>query len=193
MHIGGFLKLSMCDWPGRPAAVVFTQGCNFRCPWCHNPSLVYPDRFGPLLAEKEILEWLFRRKTLLDGVVLSGGEPTIQPDIAEFLLRLKHLNLAVKLDTNGSRPEMVWGILDAGLADWVAVDYKLPARMYGLVSPEGPETAAAVRETVRAVLSLGKGVVRATAVPGIHDGAVLDEMRRDVGADMIVQPWRPPG
>lgn len=192
MRIGGFLKLSMCDWPGRPAAVVFGQGCNFRCPWCHNPTLVPAEPSGPLVPEEEVLEWLAKRKGFLGGVVLSGGEPAVQPDIIEFLLRLKGLGLAVKLDTNGSRPEVVWEALEAGLADWVAVDYKVPARMYGLVSPEGRRAATMAREAARLVLRSGKGVVRTTAVPGIHDEAVLEEMRREVGAEIVVQPWRPP-
>ncbi|MGB9886283.1 MAG: anaerobic ribonucleoside-triphosphate reductase activating protein [Moorellales bacterium] len=194
MRVGGFLRLSLCDWPGRLAAVIFTQGCNFRCPWCHNPSLIPFEPQGPPVPEEEVLEWLARRKGMLGGVVVSGGEPTVQPDILPFLARLKALGFAVKLDTNGSRPQVVAVALGSGLADWVAVDYKVPARMYGMVSPNGPAAARAVLETARTVLLLQKGIVRTTAVPGVHDEAVLEEMRREVGADILVQPWRrPPG
>lgn len=194
LRIGGFLKLSLCDWPGRPAAVIFAQGCNFRCPWCHNPTLVPAEPAGPLVPEEEVLEWLARRRDFLGGVVVSGGEPTVQPDLLSFLAELKALGLAVRLDTNGSRPEVVAAALGAGLADFVAVDYKVPARMYGLVSPEGAGVAYMVRESARLALSCGRGIVRTTAVPGVHDEAALEEMRREVGADILVQPWRrPPG
>ncbi|MBC7092690.1 anaerobic ribonucleoside-triphosphate reductase activating protein [Candidatus Bipolaricaulota bacterium] len=194
MRIGGFLKLSLCDWPGRPAAVVFAQGCNFRCPWCHNPTLVSAEPAGPLIPEEEVLEWLARRRDFLGGVVVSGGEPAVQPDLLSFLAKLKALGLAVKLDTNGSRPEVVAAALGAGLADFVAVDYKVPARMYGMVSSDGLAAAGPVLETVRAVLLVRKGLVRTTAVPGVHDEKILEEMRREAGADILVQPWRrPPG
>ncbi|MCR4419199.1 MAG: anaerobic ribonucleoside-triphosphate reductase activating protein [Clostridia bacterium] len=192
MRIGGFLKLSFCDWPGRPAAVVFTQGCNFRCPWCHNPTLIPAEPEGALIPEEEVLAWLARRRGLLGGVVISGGEPTVQPDLLSFLGRVKSLGLPVQLDTNGSNPGIVAAALQAGLVDRVAVDYKLPARMYGTVCPEGAEGASAVMETVRLVLSAGKGAVRTTAVTGIHDREVIREMEQEVGGYLIVQPWRPP-
>ena len=192
MRVGGFLKLSLCDWPGRPAAVIFTQGCNFRCPWCHNPSLIPFEPQGPPVPEEEVLGWLAWRKGTLGGVVVSGGEPTVQPDILPFLARLKALGFAVKLDTNGSNPGVVAAALAAGLVDWVAVDFKVPARMYAMVTPDGPAAAGAVLETVRTVLLMQKGIVRTTAVPGIHDEAALEEMRREAGTDILVQPWRRP-
>lgn len=191
MRVGGFLKLSLCDWPGRPAAVIFTQGCNFRCPWCHNPWLVSVDPLGPLVPEEEILEWLARRKDLLGGVVVSGGEPTLQPDLAGFLLRLKSSGLAVKLDTNGSRPAVVREALETKLVDWVAVDYKVPARMYTLVCPDDSDVALAVQQTVRLVVESGKGVVRTTVVPEVHTEEVLAEMRTEIGAELLRQPYRP--
>ncbi|MGB9921186.1 MAG: anaerobic ribonucleoside-triphosphate reductase activating protein [Moorellales bacterium] len=193
MRIGGFLKLSLCDWPGRPAAVVFAQGCNFRCPWCHNPTLIPADPAGGLVSEAEILSWLARRRDLLGGVVISGGEPTLQPDLLPFLERIKSLGLAVKLDTNGSRPEVVAAVLTEGLVDWVAVDYKLPAQRYGMVCEAGAGAARAAAETARMVLARQRGLVRTTAVPGIHDDFALAAMRCEVGAEILVQPWRPVG
>jgi pyruvate formate lyase activating enzyme len=191
LRIGGFLKLSLCDWPGRPAAVIFTQGCNFRCPWCHNPTLIPAQPQGPLVPEEEVLDWLARRRDLLGGVVVSGGEPTLQPDLFPFLERIKSLGLAAKLDTNGSRPDVVAAALKSGLIDWVAVDYKLPARRYGMVCQAGAGAARAAVETARMVLAWRRGVVRTTAVPGIHDDLALAEMRREVGSEILVQPWRP--
>lgn len=191
MRIGGFLKTSFCDWPGRLAAVVFAQGCNFRCPWCHNPSLVPHDPAAPLVPEEEVLDWLARRKGMLGGVVVSGGEPTLQPDLLPFLVRLRGLGLAAKLDTNGSRPEVVQQALEAGLVDWVAVDYKVPARLYGLVCPEDPGVAIAVQRTVGLVLGSGRGVVRTTVVPAVHAEEVLAEMRTEIGAELALQPFHP--
>jgi pyruvate formate lyase activating enzyme len=188
VRLGGFLKLSFCDWPGRPAAVVFTQGCNFRCPWCHNPSLVHPHLFGPPVAEEEVLAWLARRHGLLGGVVVSGGEPALQPDLPAFLDRLKALGLAVKLDTNGSRPEVVEDLLAAGLVDQVAVDYKVPAALYpAQVGYAHPERVLA---TVKLVRQRRCGYVRTTVVPGLHTRELLGRMEAETGGIQVFQPFR---
>jgi pyruvate formate lyase activating enzyme len=129
MRIGGLQKLTLSDFPGRVAAVVYTQGCNYRCPYCHNPELVR----GPardLLDPDEVLRFLAQRRGQLDGVVLTGGEPTLQPDLAHFVTRIRALGHAVKLDTNGSRPAVLEALLDAGLLDYVALDLKAPPRRY---------------------------------------------------------------
>lgn len=191
MRLGGLLKLSLCDWPGRPAAVVFTQGCNFRCPWCHNPSLVYPHLFDPPLAEEEILSWLAKRRAMLGGVVISGGEPTLAPDLASFLDRVKAAGLAVKLDTNGSYPEVVEELLRCGLVDEVAVDYKVPAALYAArVGYPHPERVLA---TVALVRRHGRGYVRTTVVPGVHTPEVLARMEQEAGGIEVFQPFRPVG
>ena len=182
MAIGGLLKSSFCDWPGRVAAVVFVRGCNFRCPWCHNPSLVDPARFGPAVPEEEVLGWLARRKGVLDGVVVSGGEPTLWPGLEPFLEEVRRLGFRVKLDTNGSRPDVVRRLKEHGLAECVAADYKLPLRLYGLV---GCRDAGPVAETLRLA-----DWVRTTVVPGVHTDEVLAEMRREFGALGVSAPWR---
>ncbi|MBR5151365.1 MAG: anaerobic ribonucleoside-triphosphate reductase activating protein, partial [Elusimicrobiaceae bacterium] len=107
MKLGGLVKFTLIDFPGRPAAIVFTQGCNFRCRYCHNPELVYPHLFTPSVPEEEIWAFLQRRQGTLEGVVVSGGEPTLQEDLIPFMTRLKALEYQVKLDTNGSRPEVL--------------------------------------------------------------------------------------
>ena len=122
LRIGGLVKLSALDFPGILSAVVFTQGCNFHCPYCHNPELVRP--FGLLKDEPGVLAFLKTRIKLLDGVVISGGEPTIIEDLAEFILKLKGMSYRVKLDTNGSRPEVVEDLVDRHLVDYVALDVK---------------------------------------------------------------------
>jgi pyruvate formate lyase activating enzyme len=129
MRIGGLQKLTLSDFPGRVAAVVYTAGCNYRCPYCHNPELVR----GPpreLLDPGEVLRFLARRHGLLDGVVLTGGEPTLQAGLGDFVTRVRALGFAVKLDTNGSRPGVLESLLEAGLLDYVAMDLKAPPRRY---------------------------------------------------------------
>ncbi len=129
--IGGYEPFTLTDFPGNVAAVVYTQGCNFRCPFCHNGSLLSLERReGADLAVEWILDHLRRRCRQLDGVVLSGGEPTLQPGLEAFLVRVKELDLEVKLDTNGSHPEVIERLLERGLVDAVAMDVKAPPDRY---------------------------------------------------------------
>lgn len=123
MFIKGFQKLTLLDFPGRTACTVFTGGCNFRCPFCHN-SLLVTDMDDAQYTEEEIFEHLERRKNVLDGVAVTGGEPLLQKDIERFLYEIKDKGYAVKLDTNGSFPEKLKDILQLGLADYVAMDIK---------------------------------------------------------------------
>ncbi len=123
MFIKGFQKLTLLDFPGKTACTVFTGGCNFRCPFCHNALLV-TDMDDAQYTEEEIFEHLERRKNVLDGVAVTGGEPLLQKDIERFLYEIKDKGYAVKLDTNGSFPEKLKDILSLGLADYVAMDIK---------------------------------------------------------------------
>lgn len=134
MKIGGLIKFTLIDFPDRPAAVVFTQGCNFRCRYCHNPELVYPHLFAEPVAEEEIYSFLKRRQGTLEGVVVSGGEPTLHEDLPQFLTDLKAMGYATKLDTNGTRPEMLRQLLDAKLLDYIAMDIKAPLEKYSLIT-----------------------------------------------------------
>ena len=124
MKIEGFQKLTLLDFPGKTAATVFTGGCNFRCPFCHNALLVLPEEQPAPFDEEEIFAYLRRRRGVLDGVVVTGGEPLLQSDIGAFLAKLKDFGFLVKLDTNGSNPARLKELLDAGLADYVAMDIK---------------------------------------------------------------------
>lgn len=130
MRIGGYEPSSLVDFPGHVAAVVFTQGCNFRCPWCHNRALVEPKEFGPILSVEFVMDHLERRRGKLSGVVVSGGEPTLQPDLADFLEGVRALGYPTKLDTNGSDPEALERLLARGLVDFVAMDLKAPWERY---------------------------------------------------------------
>uniref|UniRef100_UPI001B7F98CB anaerobic ribonucleoside-triphosphate reductase activating protein n=1 Tax=Desulfovirgula thermocuniculi TaxID=348842 RepID=UPI001B7F98CB len=172
--VGGLLKFSLSDYPGRPAAVVFTRGCNFRCPWCHNPGLVDPARYVPEVPLEGVLRFLERRCRLLDAVVVSGGELTLQPDLLDFLRELKRMGYATKLDTNGSRPGVLRRALGEGLVDCLAVDYKAPLRLYReWIRAESPD---AVLESLCLALEFPGGYIRTTVVPCLHTPEILGEM-----------------
>ncbi len=126
MRIGGFQKFSLIDYPGKISAIIFTQGCNFRCSYCHNPELVDPDLFSPPLDEELILSFLKERSGRLDGVVITGGEPLVQGDLIEFVERIKEMGYSIKIDTNGSYPQRLQELMARGLIDYIAMDIKAP-------------------------------------------------------------------
>jgi pyruvate formate lyase activating enzyme len=136
MIIGGIQKHSFIDYPGKASCVVFLAGCNFDCPYCHNPQLTgEPGSRPPRVAPEDAFVFLEQRRGLLDGVVISGGEPTLHPDLPDFCGRIKSLGFPVKLDTNGSRPQMLRRLIRAGLVDYVAMDIKTdPQRYEGCVA-----------------------------------------------------------
>ncbi len=155
MNIGGFLSLSLCDFPGKVAAVVFLNGCNFRCPWCHNGHLLRGDADPNYneIPEDEVLSRLGELRNRLQGVVVTGGEPTIQPGLRDFIARLKDLGLLVKLDTNGGRPDVVRALLDEKLLDFVAMDVKAPWAKYATLTGLGESPAERVRETMALIVA----------------------------------------
>ncbi len=130
MVIGGLQRLTLSDFPGRLAAVLFTRGCNFRCPFCHNPELVDTRRFAETIPQAEVFSFLRTRSGTLDGVVVTGGEPTIHADLPALLRSLKELGLAVKLDTNGSAPGALERLIAQELVDYVALDIKSSPALY---------------------------------------------------------------
>ena len=171
MLIDGLQKLTLLDFPGHTACTVFTGACNFRCPFCHNASLVLRPNELPTMPETEFFRFLESRRGLLDGVAVTGGEPTLQPDLPEFMAKIREMGYAVKLDTNGARPEVLRDILNAGLADYVAMDIKS--------SRENYEKAAGVKGILPAVLESidllqRSGMAfefRTTAVKNLHTEA----------------------
>ncbi len=131
MIIGGFQRFSLIDYPGKICAIVFTQGCNFRCPYCHNPELVDINPLGRQeIAQDEILSFLEARKGKLDAVTITGGEPLLQSDIGDFLSSVKALGYVVKLDTNGSFPSRLEMVLKTNAVDYIAMDIKAPIDKY---------------------------------------------------------------
>jgi pyruvate formate lyase activating enzyme len=169
MRIGGFQKMTLIDYPGKLAATVFTVGCNFRCSFCHNPELVLPEKFPPLNnLEAEFFQHLSKRKGKLEGVCITGGEPTLQPDLLDFIKKIKQMGFLVKLDSNGSQPEILKKIIAEKLVDFIAMDIKN--------SPAGYKRAIGldfeikkIRQSVKLIMESGIDYeFRTTVVPGIH-------------------------
>ncbi|HHE64997.1 MAG TPA: anaerobic ribonucleoside-triphosphate reductase activating protein [Bacteroidetes bacterium] len=134
MVIGGFQKFSLIDYPGKISAIVFTQGCNFRCPYCHNPELVQTSQYSKPIPEQEVLNFLNRRTGSLDAVCITGGEPTLQPDLISFLYECKTMNYLIKLDTNGTHPALLEKIIHLNLVDYLAMDIKAPLAKYAQIT-----------------------------------------------------------
>lgn len=169
MLICGFQKLTLLDYPGRVAATLFTGGCNLRCPFCHNADLVTQLQEAPQLDTEEVLATLAKRRGVLDGVCVTGGEPTLQSDLVLLLRRIKELGYAIKLDTNGTRPEVLRQVVAEGLVDYVAMDIKNRREKYGLTAGKIPFDIAPIEESVRFLMT---GSIpfefRTTVVRGIH-------------------------
>ncbi len=182
MLIGGLQKMTLIDYPGKIAATVFTNGCNFRCPFCHNPELVHGSRFtvhGDDRVEKQVDEFfgfLETRKGKLDGVCITGGEPTLQPDLVDFIKRIKELGFAVKLDSNGTRPDVLRELFEKKLVDYVAMDIKASPGNYQKVCG-----AKIDLERIKLSVDLIKNSrvdyeFRTTIVPGLHNEKEFEEV-----------------
>lgn len=172
MLISGLQKLSLLDYPDGLCCTLFTFGCNFRCPFCHNASLVLPQQPLAIIEPEEVFRFLALRRGRLDAVCLSGGEPLLQPDIEHFIRQVKAMGFAVKLDTNGSLPQRLEALLHAGLLDYVAMDIKAPAQGYAAAIGLENYDAAPVRHSARLLM---EGSVpyefRSTLVQGLHTPA----------------------
>lgn len=154
MEIAGLQKLTLLDYPGRIACTVFLPGCNLRCPFCHNASLVLPDRILPQMTADALLEFLQSRKGKLDGVCITGGEPTLHPELPQLLAQIRSLGFPVKLDTNGTRPRVLNALLEQGLLDYVAMDIKNSPDKYAQTCG-GADVLASVRESVKLLMESG--------------------------------------
>ena len=176
MHIAGLQKMTLLDFPGKVACTVFFQGCNFRCPFCHNSDLL-PGQGQPLMDDQELLDFLQKRKGLLDGVCITGGEPTLQPQLLSLMRRIKELGYAVKLDTNGSRPQVLRQLVEAGVVDYVAMDIKNSREEYSKTAGMNESLLTQVEESIRYLLS---GAVdyefRTTVAKPLHTAASIEAM-----------------
>ena len=176
MDVQGLQKLTLLDWPGRMACTVFLSGCDFRCPFCHNSELV-EGAPPPAIPESELLGFLKKRRGVLDGVCVTGGEPLLRPDLAELLEKIKALGYPVKLDTNGNHPEQLRALVERGLVDYVAMDVKnCPARYAGTAGVSGLALGP-IRASLDFLLS---GAVdyelRTTVVREFHDEEAISAL-----------------
>lgn len=176
MKIGGFNKASLTDYPGLTAAVIFTQGCNWRCPYCRCPELVIPNRFTACIPEEKVLAWIAKRKSHLQGIVVSGGEPTLQGDLIPFLKKLSAFGLPIKLDTNGCRPDVLREVFRHKLVAYVAMDIKAPFENYNSAIGTRTETAE-IKASIWTIKNSGVDhEFRTTVIPGIHTVPELREL-----------------
>ena len=187
MTFSGFFKSDLVNYPGYVASTVFTCGCNFRCPYCHNPEFVIigsdETYFGETYTEEEILAHLQKRKGFLDALVVSGGEPTLHKDLAPFMRKVKAMGLKIKLDTNGSRPEVLSELMEEGLLDYVAMDLKAPLDKYRLV---GFDDTQAIEESMKLLRDSGIDHEFRTTCPRIF----LQESDFSKMADLVgSSPW----
>ncbi len=183
MIIAGLQKTTLIDYPGKIACVVFLAGCNFRCPWCYSAELVLPAKIveQPRILEKDFFDFLIERKGKLEGVVICGGEPTINNDLRQFIEKIKNLGYFVKLDTNGSNPAILKDLVKTNLIDYVAMDIKGPAGVYEKIMTEGI-TIGKIKESVE-FLKTGKldFEFRTTVVDTVHSKKDFIEIAKWIG------------
>ena len=176
MKIVGLQKMTLLDYPGRVACTVFFGGCNFRCPFCHNSELL-DGTAEPIMDETELLAFLEKRKGLLDGVCITGGEPTLQKELPALLRAIKEMGFAVKLDTNGYRPEVLKAVVEQGLVDYVAMDVKNCPQRYAETAGVAGLDMGRIQESLGFLLS---GVLdyelRTTVAVPLHDRQAIKEM-----------------
>ena len=179
MRIGGLQKLTLLDYPGKVACTVFLSGCNLRCPYCHNPALVLPEQSNaPGIPESEVFAFLEQRKGKLDGICITGGEPTLQPELPEFLEKICDLGYAIKLDTNGTNPRMLQGLLRDGILDYVAMDIKNSPPHYAETCG-GADVLSKVRESADLLLNSPTDYeFRTTVCKPLHTEKEMEEIGR---------------
>jgi pyruvate formate lyase activating enzyme len=188
------VRTSLIDYPEHIATVLFTGGCNFRCPSCHNADLVLRPGELPNLPQEEVTTFLSRRVGLVDGVVITGGEPTLQNDLSPFLRQVRKRGLDVKLDTNGYRPDVLAALLSEGLVDYVAMDVKAPPGKYPLLAGRDDVDTSRLERSI-ALLREGNLCyeLRTTVVPGLLNEDDIEEIAHWIaGAERyVLQQFRP--
>jgi len=184
MKIAQLLPTTLIEYPGKVAALIYTAGCNFRCPFCHNSELVLPDKVKALhcIPEDDVLYFLRERQGFLDALAITGGEPTLQPDLAEFLARVKGIGYLIKLDTNGSNPGVLARLFDEKLVDYVAMDVKGPEERYSELAGVHVDMNA-IKETIRLIIDRAPDYeFRTTVAPTITADEVEETARLIQGA-----------
>jgi len=180
IKIKKIIKTSLIDWEGMIVTTLYAGGCNFRCPFCYNTDLVINSEGLPTISEEKIFVFLVERKPFIDGICLSGGEPTLYDDLPEFLARIRDFHLKIKLDTNGSHPEKLAVLLEQHLIDYVAMDIKnsLRPNEYGkTIGIQNEHIIAKIKRSIHLIMNAGIDYeFRTTIVPGFHDDEMIKEI-----------------
>ncbi len=181
MKIGGLQKLTLIDYPQKPACTVFLAGCNFSCPWCHSPTLVVPKEIekAPEVEKEYFFNFLEKRKNVLEGVVICGGEPTIHKKLPDFIKKIKNFGYSVKLDTNGSNPEMLQKLIKESLLDYVAMDIKAPLTDYKKATGIDIDSRI-IKKSIDLIMTMDDYEFRTTVVPGIHTEEDLISIAKEI-------------
>jgi len=191
--ICGFLKTSLIDYPGKIVSTVFFQGCNFRCPFCHNPDLVIPDRFSSEhITQEIILSHLIENKMYLDGICITGGEPTLSHELLDFMRNVKKEKFFIKLDTNGTNPDMLRNIISEGLVDYIAMDVKGPFAKYETIVGMKVDIAH-IKESIEIIKKSGvMHEFRTTVIPVLHTHSdVIETVKQLCGcSNFSIQQFR---
>lgn len=184
MRIAGFQKLTLLDFPSKVSCIIFTQGCNFRCPYCQNSGLIGHEN-EELIDEEEIFSYLNKRKGVIDGVVISGGEPTVQSDLASFMKKIKDMGFLVKLDTNGTNPDLIEKLIKEKLVDYIAMDVKNSIPLYKDVTGVKP----LVEKLKRSIEIIRNSSIdhefRTTIIRNIHDIDKIETICSYVNGDKM--------
>jgi pyruvate formate lyase activating enzyme len=183
VKVAGYLKTSLLDWPGEVSSVIWTQGCNFRCPFCHNRDLISLTG-KKLLDEGELIKSLIQRKIWITHLVITGGEPTLQTDLVEFCQKLKKMGFKIKMDTNGSEPEVVEKLIKMDLVEYWAMDIKTQFDKYQFGDIKD------IKKSMKLIAKSGKDYeFRTTVVPGMHDEEVVKQMAKEIKNNWIWQKF----
>ncbi len=197
MEIGGLQKSTLIDYPGKVACTVFLIGCNFKCPWCYSSEIVLSDKIAehPRIDESEFFKFLDQRKKLLEGVVVCGGEPTIHKNLPEFVSLIKEKGFKVKLDTNGSNPEMIEKLIGENLVDYIAMDIKAPLENEKYREATGEEiNVSQIKKSIELIQDSGVDYeFRTTVVPAFHSREDIEEIARGIAGarKYFLQRFRP--
>lgn len=184
MEIKGFMKNSFVDWDGKVASVIFLPGCTFRCGFCHNRAMVLEHEEIEPINYKEIEGHLKKNTGFIDGVVITGGEPTIHNELPELIRKIKALGYLVKLDTNGSNPEMLETIIKSSMVDYIAMDIKAPLKDYHKIAGVAVNIPN-IRKSISIIMNSGIDYeFRTTIIPSIHGEAEIEEMSREIRGAM---------
>lgn len=186
MKIAALKKFTLSDFPGKISAIIFTQGCNFKCPYCHNPSLI-DITSSSTIGEEEVLNFLKLRKGKLEGVVITGGEPTLQQDLVSFVKKIKKLGFFIKLDTNGSQPVLLQQLIEEKLVDYIAMDNKAPLPKYQQIVKSNIDPAEIAKSMT---LTINSGIdyeFRTTVVKSqLSRNDLIDIAKQIKGAEILI-------